>query len=131
MNDDKLLGVAGIILKDGKILLVRRKYGADKGKWCIPCGKVDSAESLEEATIREVQEETHLVTKVAKQVHQVDKTHPTGVPYLGTWFLMQYVSGELQADDDADAADYFSLTELPELAFPDDAFVIAHCLGNT
>ena len=121
--------MAGIILNDEKILLVSRKYGSDKGKWCIPCGKVDTGETLENAVIREVLEETHLTTKVIKQIHQVEKIHPTGVPYQGTWFLMAYVSGELYADDDADEAEYFALNALPELAFPDDAYVINQCLS--
>ena len=128
MSEEKLQGVAGVILQSDKILLVRRKYGTDKGKWCIPCGKVDKAESLETAVIREVLEETHLSTKVIKQIYQVDKTHPTGVPYRGTWFLMAYVSGQLYADDDADEAAYFAFNALPELAFPDDGYVIKHCL---
>ena len=29
-------GVAGVVLRGKQILMVRRKYGSNKGKWCIP-----------------------------------------------------------------------------------------------
>ena len=129
MSIDKILGVAGVVIQNNKLLLVKRKYGSKKGLWCIPCGKVEPNEELEVAVVREVLEETHLNTEIIKKIHQVCSTHRRGVPYEGTWFLLNFTGGTLQADDDVEDAAFFSKHELPELAFPDDAFVINNLLS--
>ena len=58
--DQPIVGVGAIALSEGKILLEKRKNEQGKGKWSIPGGVVDLGESLEQAVIREVKEETCL-----------------------------------------------------------------------
>ncbi|MHA1971525.1 MAG: NUDIX domain-containing protein [Candidatus Hodarchaeales archaeon] len=53
------LGVGGIVIYEKKILLVKLNYGPAKGKWLIPGGMVDCGETLQEAVIREIREETN------------------------------------------------------------------------
>lgn len=62
-------GVAGVILRGNRIVLVRRKYGATRGKWCIPCGNVEIGEGIRTAVKREIREETGLDVDVG---HVVD-----------------------------------------------------------
>jgi ADP-ribose pyrophosphatase YjhB (NUDIX family) len=50
--------VAGIVVKDNKVLLVRHTYGAGRGKLIIPGGYVNHGESPQEALKRELLEET-------------------------------------------------------------------------
>lgn len=59
--------VAGILVKDGKILLVRHEKN-DKSYWLIPGGGVDFGESAEDALIREYQEEVGLPIHVGPLV---------------------------------------------------------------
>jgi ADP-ribose pyrophosphatase YjhB (NUDIX family) len=54
------LGVGALIFEDGKILLVERGKEPLKGYWSLPGGIVETGEKLEEATRREVAEETGL-----------------------------------------------------------------------
>ena len=127
---NKIVGVAGVLVQDNKILLAKRKYGSKKGKWCIPCGKVEPNEKLEEAVVREFVEETHLKTVILNKIHEVKAPHHKyGTPYEGTWFELKFISGTLQADDDAEEAEFFSYSELPEMAFTDDIYVIEEILG--
>ena len=56
--------VAGVIVRDGEILLVRRGVEPSKGKWSIPGGSVEWGETLVEALKREVCEETGLEIQV-------------------------------------------------------------------
>ena len=64
-------GLGVILLKGGKILLGRRHPDPDKadsafrsaGEWCLPGGKIDWGETLEEGALREVQEETGITIK--------------------------------------------------------------------
>ena len=58
------LTVDGIILKNQKILLIRRKNPPFKDKWALPGGFVEYDEKVEDAIIREVFEETGLKTKI-------------------------------------------------------------------
>lgn len=55
--------VAGVLIEDGKILLIEHKKN-DKKYWLIPGGGVDWGESTKEAIIREFKEETNLDIEV-------------------------------------------------------------------
>ncbi len=48
---------AAVIEKDGKILIAKRAYGTQKGRWEFPGGKLEEGESSKEAVIREIKEE--------------------------------------------------------------------------
>ncbi|WP_096156796.1 MULTISPECIES: NUDIX domain-containing protein [Bacillus] len=53
------LAVAGIVeSEDGKVLVVKKQYGGLKGKWSFPAGFLEAGETLDQAIIREIKEET-------------------------------------------------------------------------
>jgi 8-oxo-dGTP diphosphatase len=52
------LAAAGLVIDEGKWLVVKKKYGGLKDKWSIPAGFVEAGETVDEAAIREVYEET-------------------------------------------------------------------------
>jgi 8-oxo-dGTP diphosphatase len=54
------LCVGAVVVDDGSLLLVRRGRGPAAGEWSIPGGRVDNGETLAEALVREVREETGL-----------------------------------------------------------------------
>jgi 8-oxo-dGTP diphosphatase len=58
--DQPVVGVGAVIIKDGKIVLIKRGNEPSKGKWSIPGGHVELGENLKEAVIRETKEETCL-----------------------------------------------------------------------
>ncbi|MBU8905385.1 NUDIX domain-containing protein [Desertibacillus haloalkaliphilus] len=58
------LAAAGIVIKDGKWLVVKKKYGGLKGLWSLPAGFVNHGETVDQAAIREVKEETGIETEV-------------------------------------------------------------------
>lgn len=55
-----VVGVGAIILDGDKILLEKRKNDPSKGKWTVPGGLVELGETVEQAVVREVNEETRL-----------------------------------------------------------------------
>ncbi|AZK96604.1 MULTISPECIES: NUDIX hydrolase [Streptomyces] len=72
---------AGVILRDGCLLLVRRRVPEGSLTWQFPAGKVEQGESPEDAVVREVKEETGLVVAVTEQLRE--RIHPgTGVRIL-------------------------------------------------
>ncbi|MBW3111092.1 NUDIX hydrolase [Bacillus sp. MCCB 382] len=59
------LAVAGLIIdENGKWLVVKKKYSGLKGMWSLPAGFVNPGESVDEAVVREVKEETGLHTTI-------------------------------------------------------------------
>jgi ADP-ribose pyrophosphatase YjhB (NUDIX family) len=61
------LAVAGLVINaQNEWLVVKKKYGGLKGKWSIPAGFVDEGETVDEAVVREVKEETGLSCRVAQ-----------------------------------------------------------------
>lgn len=53
-----ICAVGAIVLHQGAILLVKRDHEPARGQWSLPGGRVRTGESLDEAVIREVREET-------------------------------------------------------------------------
>lgn len=59
------LAVAGLVINEnGEWLVVKKKYGGLKGKWSLPAGFVKADETVDEAVIREVKEETGIDTEL-------------------------------------------------------------------
>jgi len=112
------LTVDGIILKDKKILLIKRKNYPFKGKWALPGGFVNYGEKTEDAVMREVFEETGLKTKTKNLIgvysdpDRDPRRHTVSIIYL-----LEICGGKLKSDDDASDAKFFELSQLPKLAF--------------
>lgn len=70
--DQPIVGIGAVIVKEGKILLEKRKNFPGKGKWSIPGGLVELGESLEQTVIREVKEETCLDVAELSLVDVID-----------------------------------------------------------
>lgn len=114
----------GAILKNKKILLIKRKNEPFKGKWALPGGFVEYGEKVEDAVVREVYEETGLKTKIRDIVgiYSDPNRDPRGHTVTVVYFL-DIQSGELKSSDDASDAKFFDLKDLPELSFDHDIIV--------
>ncbi|CAM3778466.1 NUDIX domain-containing protein [Mesobacillus zeae] len=63
------LGAAGLVVsKNGEWLVVKKKYGGLKGVWSLPAGFVNEGETVDEAAVREVREETGVCCTVKGMV---------------------------------------------------------------
>ncbi len=56
--DSPLVGVGAVIVRDNRVLLIRRGQPPLLGEWSLPGGVLECGETLREATIREAREET-------------------------------------------------------------------------
>ena len=124
------LTVDGIVLKDGKILLIKRKNQPFEGKWALPGGFVEYGEKTENATVREVFEETGLKTKINHLVgvysdpNRDPRGHTVSIVYV-----LDICNGELKSGDDTCDAKFFDLKNLPDLSF-DHEGIIKDVLGG-
>jgi len=109
----------GLILDgNNRILLVLRAREPGKDEWGLPGGFVETDESPITAARREVLEETGLAVdnpELINVVYQESDFYNTSILIIGYRFL-EY-TGNLIAGDDAAEAKFFSLGQLPELAF--------------
>lgn len=112
--------VLGIDNQGVSVLLIQRKNEPFKGKWALPGGFVDKHEDLETAAKRELQEETGLVVNSLEQLHAFGKPgrdprdRMVSIAYTAT---IEKENAKIIAADDADDAQWFSLNNLPLLAF--------------
>ena len=114
---DPKVGVGVLVEQDGKILLVRRMMEPERGKWSIPAGFLDSGEDPQETAVREAEEETGLHVTIDELVDVYYNPPSEGGATIFLLYHASLVGGTLAAGDDAEDAQFFSLTNLPELAF--------------
>jgi 8-oxo-dGTP diphosphatase len=68
-----VVGVGGVIIQDGRALLIRRGSEPLRGEWSIPGGTLELGESLEEGVARELREETGLEVRVLELIEVFDR----------------------------------------------------------
>ena len=112
------LTVDGVVIKDTKILLIKRKNNPFKGKWALPGGFVDYGERVEDAVLREVKEETGLDTTIESLlgIYSDPDRDPRGHT-VSIVYLLSLKGGTLRGGDDALLAKFFEIDTMPSLAF--------------
>lgn len=88
------VGCGAAIIKDGKILLVRRKRPPEAGYWGLPGGKVEPFESVADATAREIREELGITinpTELLCLVDQIDRSE--GIHWVAAVFRVEEFRG--------------------------------------
>lgn len=117
------VGVGVMIIKEDKILLGLRNPNKEKasselqgqGTWTMPGGKVEFMETLSEAAIRELKEETGLVAKKIEFLCISDDMTDTA-HYVTAGFIVQEYSGEVKAMESETILEWkwFDMNNLPE-----------------
>ena len=112
-----VVGVGAVILDGYQILLEQRKNEPSKGKWSVPGGLVELGESLEDAIVREVKEETGLDVyepRLLDVVNYVSYGERGGVMYhyVIVDYLVTVRSGKPKAASDAAALKWVPFNEL-------------------
>ena len=91
------------LMRDGKILLIRRANEPYKGEITIPGGRKKRGESLREACAREMREETGYILKdmrFAGILHSYPKTH--NIEYISHYFVCRDFEGELRESSEGE-----------------------------
>ncbi|MHA1238027.1 MAG: NUDIX domain-containing protein [Candidatus Odinarchaeia archaeon] len=112
-----LLAVDAVIpLNDGSIILVKRKNPPFKGLWALPGGIVEYGETVEQAVIREVKEETGLKVKPVTLigVYSDPDRDPRG-HVVSICYKCVPLEGQLKAGSDAHEVASFSPSQLKKM----------------
>ncbi|MFC3053091.1 NUDIX hydrolase [Kordiimonas pumila] len=115
-----IVGVGAVVFKDREVLLIQRGKPPLIGSWSIPGGAQELGETLEEAVIREIFEETGITAKVDSFLDVVDLIHhakdgTVDYHYSLIDYSASYISGKVTAGDDAAEARFFPLEEALDL----------------
>jgi len=109
--------VIAVVLRDDEILLVCRKTPPDAGMWGFPGGKMEFGETIEQAAVRELFEETGITAEPEGVLTVLDSFHKSPDGTLTHHFVLpaiacRWISGDPVAADDAAKAEWVPLTEL-------------------
>lgn len=108
------------------VLLIQRKYEPFVNRWAFPGGFVEENETAEQAAERELEEETGLKHISFTQLHTTSELNrdpryrTVSIVYYG---FFKKIDQRIIAGDDASAATWFDINQLPSLAFDHDQLV--------
>jgi ADP-ribose pyrophosphatase len=111
------VAVGGVVIKDGRVLLVRRGRPPAFGEWAIPGGSVELGETLKQAVEREVFEETGLSVRAGEVCYVFetvnrDRDGRVRFHYVIIDLKAEYLSGDPVPGSDVTEAAWLSLDEL-------------------
>lgn len=109
-----------IIIKEGKVLLGKRKGSHGEGSWSFPGGHLEFGESLEECAEREVMEEAGITIKNIKKFYYTNDIFLTeGKHYVTCFVRADYGDGEVQIlePNKCEKWNWFEWNKLPEPLF--------------
>lgn len=115
---DFSIGCGGVVIRDGKALLIRRGHEPGRGWWQIPGGYVEHDEVITNAVEREVLEEAGVQAQVVDVLglrHSVGGAGSIGGPSSNVYvmFRLQPIAGEPVCDgNEVTGAGYFSMEEI-------------------
>lgn len=120
MKNRPSVGVAVIVIKNGKVLLGKRKGSHGSGSWAFPGGHLEMNEAIEECSRREVIEETGISIKniryatFTNDIFKEEQKH-----YVTLFVVAEYSGGELQVNepDKCEKWDWFIWEKFPENLF--------------
>jgi len=129
------ISAGGIIVDvhDGsaRVAVIARRNRAGRVEWCLPKGHAEINETLEEAAVREVAEETGIVGRILASLGTIDYWFSASgrrIHKIVHHYLLEATGGELsiEGDPDAEAIDvaWFSLGDVQtHLTFPNERWM--------
>ena len=112
-----IVGVGGVIMQNGQVVLVKRRFEPLAGQWSLPGGRLELGETLEAGLAREMLEETGLVVEVGPVVDVFDRIlldpeRKVRYHYVLIDYLCRPVGGSLGHGSDVAAAEFTDPADL-------------------
>jgi len=133
-----VVGVGGVVIEDGRTLLIRRGSEPLRGEWSIPGGTLELGETLEAGVARELLEETGVEVRVLELIEVFDRIYDDSgkiarpgekrprYHYVIADYLCERVSGEARAGSDVTDVVFAREDELSQYGLTETATRILH-----
>jgi ADP-ribose pyrophosphatase YjhB (NUDIX family) len=107
-----------ILVENGGVLLVKRRFKPRVGMWTLPAGFVEAGEDAASCAVREMKEETNLDVDLTRLFNVYSAFDDPRTAVVLILYVGRRTGGELRCGDDASEARFFELNALPpEIAF--------------
>jgi ADP-ribose pyrophosphatase YjhB (NUDIX family) len=110
------IGVGGAVLRGRELLLVRRASRHGHGNWQLPGGFIEPDETVDQAVVREIKEETGVTAEVEGVLGLRNRYDPESGNGIYIVLVLRQVGGTPLADGrEVDQAGFFTLDQIREL----------------
>lgn len=115
-----LVGAGAVVYDGPKVLLIKRKYPPNEGRWALPGGLVELGERVQDAVVREIKEETGLevalkgLLDVATDIHFDERSRPK-YHYVLVDYLVHRVRGKVRLNAESSAFGWFTVEQARRL----------------
>jgi 8-oxo-dGTP diphosphatase len=114
-----VVGVGGVVIADGRTLLIRRGHPPLEGEWSIPGGTLEVGETLVDAVRRELAEETGIEVRVGELIEAFERIFPDGegqpkYHFVILDYLCEVIRGTARAGSDVTDVAWARESELPK-----------------
>lgn len=132
----RAVSAGGVVVQDradGRwVLLIARRSATGLRQWTLPKGGVEQGETLEQAAVREVREETGIYARITQELGAIDYWfvwRPDGVRYhkFVHYYVMEPLAGHLhERDDEAELVSWLPIAQaLDRMTHPNERQLVA------
>jgi 8-oxo-dGTP diphosphatase len=132
--DRPVVGVGAVVIRDEKILLVKRGVAPSKGLWAIPGGALELGETLQQGAEREILEETGVTIRAREPIYTFDFFERVESGRIRFHFVIvdvaaDYISGDVKGADDALDARWLTPADLDRLPVAKNTLKLLQAVG--
>jgi ADP-ribose pyrophosphatase len=132
--DRPVVGIGAVVIRDGKVLLIRRGVAPGKGLWAVPGGSLELGETLQQGAEREILEETGITIRAREPIYAFDffERDPDGrirFHFVIVDLAADYIRGDVKGADDALEARWLAPGDLDHLPVSKNTLKLLQAAG--
>ena len=132
--DRPVVGIGAVVIRDGKVLLIRRGVAPGRGLWAVPGGSLELGETLQQGAEREILEETGITIRAREPVCAFDffEMDPDGrirFHFVIVDLAADYIRGDVKGADDALEARWLAPGDLDHLPVSKNTLKLLQAAG--